>query len=157
MNTPAENLLRWEESGDPRKWVDHRNGQWTHEDWEALLSTLEGGEYWPMDPGEIGVLLEKLRKASPTADSACAECGHPNSAEMAARDVEVMLFRVLATFACPKCKAQHKVDFTSIDKAEGVEVRCLCGAIAHIPASVWCQTCGKGLSTGWQSSISRRR
>ena len=115
--------------------MDHRHGQWTHEDWEALLSTLERSEFWPLEPAAIGILLEKLRKTAPpkAKDVVCPECGNPSSAEMAKRGVEVALFRVLAAFACLRCKAQHKVDFTSIDKAEGVDVRCACGAIAHLP------------------------
>jgi len=134
-----------------------------------------------MEPEGIGVLLEKLRKeasakeaqgqalarntdgteelkkSAPAKDTACPECGDPDSTEMAARGVEVNLFRVLATFSCLRCKAQHKVDFESIDKTEGIDVRCSCGAIAYIPPSVWCQTCGKGMSTGWQGKISAKR
>jgi len=125
--------------------------------WENLLSTLKDSEYWPMEPEAIGVLLDKLKSAAPAKDSPCPECGDPDSTEMAARGLEIGLFRVLAAFSCLRCKAQHKVDLTFIDKAEGVDVRCSCGAIAHLPPSVWCQTCGKALSTGWQSKASSKR
>ena len=110
-----------------------------------------------MDLEAIGILLEKLKNAAPAKDSACPECGQPDPAEMAKRGVEVTLFRVFATFPCYKCKTPQKVDFTFIERAEGVDVRCSCGAIAYVPPSVWCKTCGKGMSQGWQSAISKKR
>ena len=157
MKTPAQNILRWEESGNPREWVLQRNGQWTHSDWEVLLSTLKHSEFWPMEPEGIGILLEKLRTTLPGTDSSCPECGDPNSGDMANRGVEVTLFRVFATLPCLKCNATLKVELRSVDKAEGVDVRCSCGGIAHIPPSVWCRTCGKGLSTAWQSKVTSKR
>ena len=157
MNTQAQNLLRWEQSGYPREWVEQRHGLWAHSDWEVLLSTLKEGEFWPMEPEAIGILLEKLRTAPSVKDSACPECGAPDSTELAARGVVVTRFRTLATFACHRCKAQHKVDLTFIDKTEGVDVRCSCGGIDHIPPLVWCQPCGQGLSTGWQSKVISKR
>jgi len=110
-----------------------------------------------MELEAIGFLLEKLKNTAPAKESACPECGEPDPAEMARRGVEVTLFRVFATFACFRCNMQQKVDLTFIDKAEGVDVRCSCGAIAHIPPSVWCQTCGEGMSTGWQNRVSKKR
>jgi hypothetical protein len=59
----AENLLRWERSGFPRKWVDDHNGQWTHSDWLDLLERLKRTDFWPMEPAAIGRVLEEHKEA----------------------------------------------------------------------------------------------
>lgn len=86
-------------------------------------------------------------------DSPCTECGAPYSAEMAKRGVDVPFQGAIVTFACPACNARQQVAMEQIGKAAGVRVRCACGAISLIPASVWCGACGQGLSSGWQSKI----
>jgi hypothetical protein len=55
------NLLRWQESGHGRRWVEARQGQWTHEDWLYLLRGLQGSVFWPLDANAIGALLERYR------------------------------------------------------------------------------------------------
>jgi hypothetical protein len=91
--------------------------------------------------------------ATPGKDSACPECGAPYSAEMAKRAVRITINREYAEFACLGCKKQAQADLEHIDKAKGVRVLCSCGVTTYIPPSVWCKTCGGGLSTGWQKQI----
>jgi hypothetical protein len=55
------NLRRWELSGQPRRWVDDRQGEWGHEDWLALLESLRQSPYWPLDPASVGAVLEELK------------------------------------------------------------------------------------------------
>jgi hypothetical protein len=57
----ADNLRRWEESGQPRQWVESRCGAWDHRDWLILLANLRHGEFWPMDPAAVGALLEQMK------------------------------------------------------------------------------------------------
>jgi hypothetical protein len=56
-----ENLQRWRASGKPQRWVEQHRGNWNHEDWFSLLERLMKSEYWPMDPGEVGLMLEELK------------------------------------------------------------------------------------------------
>jgi hypothetical protein len=56
------NLQRWQQSGQPRHWVEAQGGQWNHHDWLALLDLLRRSEFWPMDPAEIGRVLEGIRE-----------------------------------------------------------------------------------------------
>lgn len=69
----AQNLLRWERSESPRKWVNDHNGLWTHSDWLALLESLKRTDFWPMEPDTIGRALEAHKRAyqqnMPTAGS----------------------------------------------------------------------------------------
>jgi hypothetical protein len=57
----ADNLRRWQESGQPHLWVESHNGQWNHADWLALLDDLKRSEFWPMDPNTVGRLLEQMK------------------------------------------------------------------------------------------------
>jgi hypothetical protein len=61
--TPEENLKRWCESGQARAWVAARNGEWNHDDWLALLDSLQKSEFWPMDAEAIGRTLEEFKHA----------------------------------------------------------------------------------------------
>jgi hypothetical protein len=56
----AWNLHRWQESGQPRQWVEAHNGRWNHDDWLALLVQLESSEFWPMEAAAVGSLIEEL-------------------------------------------------------------------------------------------------
>jgi hypothetical protein len=58
----AENLRRWRESGQPRRWVEERHGRWTHDDWLALLEELRQSPYWPLTPDAVGAELEECRR-----------------------------------------------------------------------------------------------
>jgi hypothetical protein len=58
----AENLRRWRESGQPRAWVEARQGHWGHADWLALLEELQRSPYWPMPPDAVGLALEDARR-----------------------------------------------------------------------------------------------
>lgn len=55
------NLQRWKQSDGPRWWVQAHRGHWDHEDWLALLDTLEHSEYWPLNPNEVGQALEETK------------------------------------------------------------------------------------------------
>ncbi len=44
-----QNLQRWKSSGHPSQWVNHHQGQWTHQDWLGLLESLKRSQFWPMD------------------------------------------------------------------------------------------------------------
>jgi hypothetical protein len=57
----AENLRRWQQSGDPRRWVEARRGLWGHEDWLALLDELRRSPFWPLAPDALGRALEDAR------------------------------------------------------------------------------------------------
>lgn len=59
----AENLRRWREAGQPRAWVEARKGQWNHADWVALLESLKNSPYWPMQPEDVGRVLEETKRA----------------------------------------------------------------------------------------------
>jgi hypothetical protein len=56
------NLRRWKESGQARRWVEVRNGEWGQTEWSRLLASLEGSEFWPMQPAAIGATVEELRR-----------------------------------------------------------------------------------------------
>jgi hypothetical protein len=57
----AENLRRWRESGQPRRWVEAHRGSWNHNDWLSLLEELKRSPYWPMHPNAIGAVLEEAK------------------------------------------------------------------------------------------------
>jgi hypothetical protein len=56
------NLERWKQSGLPARWVEARQGVWSHADWLGLLDTLRQSEYWPLDPIRVGETLEALKR-----------------------------------------------------------------------------------------------
>src|ERR1700683_4174993 len=35
-----QNLQRWQEQGEPLRWVESQQGQWSHESWLVLLEQL---------------------------------------------------------------------------------------------------------------------
>src|SRR5882724_6090028 len=55
------NLRRWQESGQPLRWIERHAGAWDHTAWLDLLAALQQSEYWPLDPDAVGALLEELR------------------------------------------------------------------------------------------------
>jgi hypothetical protein len=61
MRTQWWNLQRWQESGQARLWVEMRGGQWNHHDWLALLDMLRRSEFWPVDPEQVGRVVETIR------------------------------------------------------------------------------------------------
>jgi hypothetical protein len=56
------NLRRWQDSGQPWRWVKDRQGQWGHDDWLALLDSLRHSQYWPLDERAVGELLERVKR-----------------------------------------------------------------------------------------------
>src|SRR4051812_351447 len=84
MSREADNLRRWQASGDPRRWVEARQGRWVHADWMALLDTLRQSYYWPMHEAEIGRVLEEARAAKPEPSPVDADPERPISPLLAA-------------------------------------------------------------------------
>jgi hypothetical protein len=56
------NLKRWRESGLARRWMENHNGQWNHGDWLALLASLRGSGFWPIDPAALAQALDETRE-----------------------------------------------------------------------------------------------
>lgn len=56
--TQAENLSRWQDSGEPHAWVWRCSGAWSDQEFAHLLATLRMGPYWPMNEAEILQTLE---------------------------------------------------------------------------------------------------
>ena len=74
------NLVRWERCGSPQQWVNDHHGQWNHSDWDALLEDLKRSDFWPMEPAEIGRVLEDRKSARPADRSdARPSSARPNS------------------------------------------------------------------------------
>ncbi len=65
-NSPETNLSRWKASGNPEEWVRQRNLQWSHQDWLDLLASLRRSDFWPMEPDEIGRVLEEQKNVLTT-------------------------------------------------------------------------------------------
>jgi hypothetical protein len=57
------NLRRWEDSGEPYRWVEAHRGRWNHSDWLRLLAGLERSEFWPLAPEVVGAALERARRS----------------------------------------------------------------------------------------------
>jgi hypothetical protein len=55
------NLRLWEQSGEPRRWVESHQGTWEHGDWLALVKALRRSAYWPLDLDAAGGLLGGLK------------------------------------------------------------------------------------------------
>jgi hypothetical protein len=51
------NLCRWQQSGQPRRWLEANGGHWSHRDWLALLDSLRQSEFWPLDSDSVRGLL----------------------------------------------------------------------------------------------------
>jgi hypothetical protein len=60
--TQAEywNLWRWRQADQPRRWVEARQGRWTHEDWLGLIEGLRAGGLWPVNLDEVDRILREL-------------------------------------------------------------------------------------------------
>ena len=103
-----------------------------------------------------GLILSRGVATTPGKDSTCPECGAPETVRMRERGVQVTFNGAFAEFACLACNTRNQAPLESIDRSRGVQVLCSCRAITFIPPSVWCKTCGQGLSTGWQKAISKQ-
>jgi hypothetical protein len=57
----ADNLRRWQESGQARAWVEAHQGRWDHDDWLALLEELRRSPFWPLQQDAVGRVLEELK------------------------------------------------------------------------------------------------
>jgi hypothetical protein len=65
----AENLRRWTESGQPRRWVESKCGGWDRADWFVLLANLRHTEFWPMDLRDVAALLRQLGREKRERDN----------------------------------------------------------------------------------------
>ena len=54
-----QNLIDWQRSGEALAWVVTRGGEWSHDDWLALLAEFPDGA---IEPWALGELLEGLRE-----------------------------------------------------------------------------------------------
>jgi ribosomal protein L37E len=123
-------------------------------DGDTALSCIFVYDNNPAVPQIVKLLLNRGAHQVPGKSVVCSECGAPASLKMRERSVEATLNGIFAQFDCPKCREGQKIPLQSIGKSTGVRVRDpSCGAISFIPPTVWCQTCGGGLSTGWQKQI----
>jgi hypothetical protein len=55
-------LRRWQESGQPRRWVAERDGRWDKTDEQALLESLWQSEFSPLDVRAVHALLGQLAR-----------------------------------------------------------------------------------------------
>jgi hypothetical protein len=60
--TQWHNLCRWEQSGQPRQWVEAHRGRWIHVDWLCLMEALQHSSFWPLDAAAVGRVLERVTK-----------------------------------------------------------------------------------------------
>lgn len=64
MPSNAEvNLARLARTRLPEEFVKEHNGEWNHQDWLHFCSLLEEEGYTPIDLDQVGLLLEKAKKA----------------------------------------------------------------------------------------------
>jgi len=100
-------------------------------------------------------VAELLRHHGASETYSCPECGAPVPEKMRERGIEVGLRDALAIYDCSNCSKAVQIPLREITKWGGVKVVCgSCRCISRVPASVWCKTCGVGLSTGWQKTVS---
>ncbi len=43
--------------------MEEHQGQWNHQDWLALLDRVKQSSYWPLNPAEMGAVLEEVKDA----------------------------------------------------------------------------------------------
>jgi hypothetical protein len=55
------NLRRWQQSGQPGRWVEDHGGQWGYREWLELLAALRQSQFWPLDPEAVGRVLEAAK------------------------------------------------------------------------------------------------
>ena len=129
----TDNLRRWNESGQPRKWVKGHEGQWNHQDWLALLAALKQSSYWPMEPAAVGAVLEEIKgewqkQARPTRnegrepkhhDTAIKKASPVSDSQSSGRDVKPMQTppsteNFTSTFNCPRCNAVHEARYDNL-------------------------------------------
>jgi ribosomal protein L37E len=86
----------------------------------------------------------------------CTECGHPDTILVRERGIDVTFQGVFAKVPCRGCGSRSLVDIQHIDKIRGINVQCpSCTETSFVPPSVWCSSCGEGLSLGWQEWVRR--
>jgi len=101
------------------------------------------------------VLIQGGAEQIPGKNTPCPECGAPESLRMRGRGIDVTLEGTLVNVPCLQCNGSSQIPIESISKSKGIRVECPdCNSIVFIPPSIWCSTCGKGLSSGWQDQVS---
>lgn len=108
----------------------------------------------PQAKAMVKLMLEKGARTKVGVTAECDECGSPEPKKMSQRNVNVTIEGAVADVKCHKCPAILEIHIEKIDRTRGIRVQCPpCQCIMFIPPSVWCKTCGEGLSTGWSDSV----
>ena len=63
------NVDRWEQSGEPDRWVECRGGAWGNGDESALLDELRRSSYWPVARDAVVRTLEAARQRHAAQES----------------------------------------------------------------------------------------
>jgi ankyrin repeat protein len=100
-----------------------------------------------LSEGDIRRVLEDQRR------KICPECQTPLYSFGISWEAGIGSY---ALFSCGKCGQVQKLKTQLINKARGIDVLCSCGAVTHVPPSVWCNKCGVGFPEDWQSKLSRK-
>jgi DNA-directed RNA polymerase subunit RPC12/RpoP len=59
-------------------------------------------------------------------------------------------------YKCPKCSTEVTFSLSDVQQYSQLYVRCpKCKSSVHIPQSVLCKKCGRGLTLGWQEKLVR--
>lgn len=59
--TEADNLTRWQDSGEPHVWVWQCSGAWSNDEFVSLLAALRTSPYWPLNEADVLKTLEAAR------------------------------------------------------------------------------------------------
>jgi serine/threonine protein kinase len=62
----ADNLRCWVNSGWPERWVEAKNGNWTHEDWMSYIRQLQQSDFWPLSLDAVAQSLERVKESYST-------------------------------------------------------------------------------------------
>ena len=119
----TQNLLRWEQSGLPRKWVDDHRGQWTHLDWLDLLAKLKRTDFWPMEPNAMGKLLEEQKDSRTLSRSASHAEAERKQHDDARRAAEAEAIRVNTELADGRIKAEANAAHLAAERKQHEDAR----------------------------------
>ena len=122
---------------------------WNQEGFLAFLGNVR--EKVPshiLSETDVGRLLEDERR------QICPECNTPLYSFGISFDLGIGYY---ALFSCGRCGDLQKLQTALISKEKGVDVLCRCGAVTHVPPTVWCRTCGKGFPEDWKSKLSLKQ
>ena len=58
LSLEETNIRKLSRSSIPMNFVKKQNGVWNHQDWLNFLDYLKEKKYFPIDPDQVGLLLE---------------------------------------------------------------------------------------------------